>query len=196
MSTVISHGVPVVKGLVVASSFVKSFSVKHGANSYFGGSWEELEALTMKHFADNEPGFGSVDNDVVLVNVPAENFYTSITSITPENEHLVEERVTERQEGEELVVLKVISGVKPPAKFVQIVCYRADTLAQDNDRSSDAEWEIVSVNAQDEKYVPMHPTTMLRNANHEQGGTYREYSEQEWADAYAYWATHAYVEEV
>ncbi len=189
-----SHGVLVVKNKFQVSDFAKSFNTRSGINSYYSGTWEELEELVRKNKHDFEPGTGSVDNDVILVNVPADGFYTSIVEVDDSNRHLVQEREHVRQEGETPVSMKVISGEKTPAKFVQIVCYRADVLAQDNDRSSDAEWEIIAVNAQKDRYTPMHPTTMLRNNNHEEGGTYREYSKKEWDDAYAYWANHAYIE--
>lgn len=192
---IMSHGVLVEKGVFRAGDFVKGFSTRVGPNSYFDGTWEELEQLVTENQHDFAPGTGSVDNDVILVNVPSDRFYSSVIAVTPENAHLVEERTEARQEGEKPVTSRVIRGVKPAAQFTQIVVYRADVLAQDNNRTTDAEWEIIAVLAQLDKVVPMHPHTMLRNTNHEQGGTYREYTQQEWDDAYAYWADHAYVEE-
>lgn len=191
----ISRGQYVIKNQFKTGDFAKKFNDPKGTNSHFDGSWEELEQIVVAHKHDFEPGTGSVGNDVILVNVPAEKFYTSIVEITPENAHLVEEREHVRNEGEKPVAMKFIKrDNKTPAKFVQVVCYRADVLAQDNDRSTSAEWEIIAVNAQLDKVTPMHPTTMLRNANHDEGGTLREYTEKEWADAYAYWENHAYID--
>lgn len=195
MDKVLSHGEWVLPGKVGASDFVKGFSTRIGQNSYYEGSWDELCALVEKHFEDNEPGTGSVDGDVLLVNVPAAGFHTSIVEINEDNAHLVEEIEYVRAEGEKPVFTRVIKDIpKPEAKFAKIVIYRADVLAQDDDRSTDCEWEIVSVNAQDEDNVPMSPTTMLRNANHEEGGTYREYTDEQWAESYAYWDKHANIE--
>lgn len=191
----LSNGVLVEKGKFQTSEFARSFNQPEGVNSYYEGSWEDLEKLVTAHKEDFEPGTGSVDNDVILVNVPKEGFYTSIVEITDSNRHLVEERDHVRQEGEKPVSMKIISGVKQPAEYVQIVCYRADVLAKDDDRSNNAEWEIIAINAQKDKVTPMHPTTMLRNNNHEEGGTYREYTQKEWDDAYAYWENHAYIEQ-
>lgn len=192
----LSHGQLVRKGKVGTSNFVKGFSVREGSNSYFSGTWEELELLVEKHFEDNEPGTGSVDGDVLLVNVPAEGFHTSIVKIDDTNKHLVEEITEARVEGEKPVTSRVIRGIrKPEAKYAKIVIYRADVLAQDDDRSTDAEWEIVSVNAQNYEVVPMSPSTMLRNANHEEGGTYREYTDEQWAESEAFWAEHANIYE-
>jgi hypothetical protein len=191
----LSHGQMVVKDKFQAGEFVRSFNKRYGSNSYYAGTWKQLEALVTKHRDDFEPGTGSVDNDVILVNVPAEGFFTCIAEITPENAHLVRENTHSRQEGEQEVTTRVMDGVKPPAKFVQVVCYRADVLAQDDERTTNAEWEIIAVNAQLHKSTPMHPTTMLRNSNHDKGGTYREYTQEQWDEAYAFWDKHAYVQE-
>lgn len=191
----LSNGVMVIKDLVKSSDFVKGFSTRIGHNSYFEGSWIELEQLVMKHFDNNEPGTGSVDGDVILVNVPAEGFHTSIIEITDDNRDFVEEVEYVRQTGEKPVITRVMKNVeKPAAKFAKIVIYRADALAKDNDRSTDAEWEIVSVNAQNEENVPMSPTTMMRNSLNEVGGTYREYNQKQWDEAYSYWDNHASIE--
>lgn len=192
--TIISHGVPIIPGKITCSNFIKEFAKKSGSNSYYDKSWEELEKLVKENFNNNEPGTGSIDGDVLLVNVPPHGFHTSIIEITNDNRHLVEEIFEPRVEGEKPVITRVIRGLdKPPAKFVKIVIYRADVLAKDSDRSSDAEWEIVAILAQDEEHVPMTPNTMLRNNNHEKGGTYREYTDAEWEEAYNYWDNHAKI---
>lgn len=191
----LSNGEWVYKGEFKISSFIQQFNTREGTNSYYKGSWEDLENLVKTHEHNSEPGTGSVNGDVILVNVPPKGFYTSVVKIDSTNQHLVEETDVIRIEGEKPVGMKVIKGVKPEATHVQVVCYRADVLAQDNDRSNDAEWEIIAINAQPEKTVPMHPTTMLRNSNHEEGGTLRSYTEKEWSDAYEYWETHAYINE-
>jgi len=189
----LSRGQMVLKDRFRAGSFIRSFDTRNSTQSNYGGTWDELEVLVEANKDNFEPGTGSVDNDVILVNVPADGFRTSIVEITEENAHLVTENSTVRAEGEKPVVMKIINMDKSPAKYVQIVCYRADVLAKDDHRTTDAEWEIVAILAQSDKVVPMHPTTMLRNSNHDKGGTYREYTDKEWADSQAYWANHAYA---
>lgn len=192
-----SHGQMVLKGVVGTSDFVRGFSTRVGKNSYYSGTWEELEELVMRHFDDHEWGTGSKNGDVLLVNVPADGFFTSIVEITDENRHLVKEIEHVRAEGEAPYKTRVIDEgyAKQPAKYAQIVIYRADVLALDNDRSTDAEWEIVSVNAQNDKVVPMDIPTMLRNSRNEEGGTYREYSDEEWEASRVYWENHVHVME-
>lgn len=80
---VMSHGVMVRKGVVKAGDFVKSFNSKRSDQSYYDGSWEELEALVIEHFDDNEPGTGSVDGDVLLVRVPAGGFIRVLRRLLP-----------------------------------------------------------------------------------------------------------------
>lgn len=188
-----SNGQLVLKDSVGAGDFLKNFNIPKSGNSYFLGSFEELEEIVTENFHNNEPGTGSVDGDVLLINVPAARFMSTVAEITDENieQVIVEEYV--RSAGEKPVFRNMIHGEAVPAKFVQIVVYRADVLAQDNSRSTDHEWEIITILAKIDEVEPMHPTTMERNSNHDAGGTYREYTEQQWNEAYRYWANHAYI---
>jgi hypothetical protein len=198
ISPVISHGVPVIPGKIAVSDFLKEAVEKTGGNRKFSGSFEELEALTSAHMDDWKPGMGSVDGDVRIVNLPTEGFYTEIVEITPENSMLLEAVYGARREGEEPVPTLILRGVPAAqADSVGIVIYRADVLAQDNDRSSDAEWEIVAILA-DPKLpngadVPMHPSTMARNSANLEGGTFREYTADQWLEAILFWQRHARI---
>lgn len=188
-----SHGVLIRKGEVKPGKFIQTFSIPHTGNSYFDGSFEELSTVVQDHMHDYEPGAGSVNNDVILVNIPADRVKTTVTTIDDTNRHLVVVEEHVRQDGEKPVVRKVIQGKPENAKYAQVVLYRADTLERDNDRSTDAEWEMVAVLGKIDTVEPMHPTTMMRNSNHEEGGTYREYTDEEWTAAYEYWDNHAYL---
>lgn len=192
--TIIKHGVEVISGEVAISDFARSFNRPESAESHYDGTWDELQELVKSNWTNSEPGTGSVDGDALLIRVPAAGFYTPIVQITPENESFIVEEDYIRQAGEKPVKRRTLPGFeKSPARFVKIVVYRADVLARDNGRSSDAEWEIIAILAQDEEVVPMDPETMARNANHDEGGTYREYTEEEWQEARAYWDTHVKV---
>jgi hypothetical protein len=55
--------------------------------------------------------------------------------------------------------------------YVDIILYRADVLEEDGDRSTQADWEIVSINGRlNEKEPPMDPMTIVRNWKHLKGG--------------------------
>lgn len=191
----IRHGVLVEPDSIRVSKFLKTVSTKSGSNRRFDGSWSDLERLAHENFQNNEPGTGSTDGDVLLVNVPAAGFRTNITAITPENISEVESIASTRVDGESAVPQRVIFSTRelPEANFVKLVLYRADVLHQDAGRSTSAEWEIVSINAQPDENTPMHPQTMLRNASQNVGGTYREYTREEWATAESYWADHVFL---
>lgn len=192
----LSHGQWVRVGRVGVSDFLREVATKNGENKRFAGSFEDLARLTEEHFSDSEPGTGSKDGDVLLVRLPPEGFYTNIVEITRENEHLLEEIEEARVEGETPVKKRILRGVDfAPARVVKVVAYRADVLAQDDDRSTQDEWELVAILAQPEEKVPMHPTTMERNASGAKGGTLRTYTDEQWAEAHSYWDRHAYAEE-
>lgn len=192
---VMKNGELVVEGKVVVGGFLREVVSKdNGKNSRFSGTFEELEQLVSENFWNVEAGTGSVDGDVVLVKVPAEGFFSTVAEITDENRHLLVYENVARVEGEAPVLKKFLVGVEPvPANFVKIVCYRADTLARDGGRTSDAEWEIVAILSQTVENVPMEPSTMRRNSNRDVGGTYREYTLEEWVESEKFWANHAHV---
>ena len=82
---------------------------------------------------------------------------------------------------------------KQPARFVDVACYSAETLAEDGDRTTD--WEIISINASPVDHpVPMRPLTMARNERHLAGGTSGAYSKDEYIDAILFWSKHAMAE--
>lgn len=190
----VSHGVPVRKGEVVVSNFLKEVVAKRDENRRWSGTFEELEALVKQNMSNWEPGIGSVDGDVRLVRVPTEGFFTNIVPITEDNADQIVTIWESRVEGEEPYAKNAIfSDELIPASVVKIVIYRADVLERDSGRSSDAEWEIVAVLAQPAESIPMHPATMARNSLHKAGGTYREYDNATWAEAVDFWNRHVYV---
>jgi hypothetical protein len=190
-----SNGAMVAKDKVVVGGFLREVIAKTDENRRYSGSIWDLANLVKKHMDNYEPGTGSVDGDVRLVRVPTENFYTNIVPITAENVSQVKIKSEPRVAGEAPATKSVIeSDELIPAAVVKIVIYRADVLAKDDGRTSDAEWEIVAVLAQPQEHVPMHPTVMARNALNLTGGTLREYTNVEWAEAVQFWQQHVYLE--
>lgn len=186
----ISHGELVRVGEIAPSAFLRERNERPGSRRY-SGTMDELAELVKLHFENQEPGVGSVDGDVLLITLPTEGFLTNIVPITEDNAHLIEVSWQARSIGEAPVATQIIrSTERYPASSVKVVLYRADTLARDSGRSSDAEWEMVAILSQPSETVPMHPNTMLRNYRHELGGTYREYTAEEWATAYEFWSKH------
>jgi hypothetical protein len=107
---------------------------------------------------------------------------------------ILETTFEKRWEGEEPVLKTVVvNGKKTPARFVNIVLYHHDVLKESNEQSSDAEWEIISINASLFENEPMHPMTMARNMLQKAGGTKGEYSGQQFAEALWFWREYAPV---
>jgi hypothetical protein len=157
--------------------------------SHFTGSWEELERLTLESFPGARAGYR---NGVLLVPVPAEGFFASVVAPDPSTQ--LKASYEARRAGEEpFLQVVAVDRPKQPARYVDVVLYHHDVLAEDGDASSDAEWEIVSVNARlTEKEEPMDPVTMARNFLCMAGGTKGEFSAQQFAESIVYWANHCH----
>lgn len=192
----LSNGELVIKNKISISSFLKQVIQKAGGNRRYSGSEESLIQLAEDNLDNYTPGTGSENGDVRLLNVPAESFLTGIVKITPENAHNLTVRYDSRVEGEQpYPQLVMLNTDYTPATHVQLVVYRADVLAKDNNRSSDTEWEIVAILANPSDKVPMNPSTMARNASHSAGGTQRNYTPEEWLEATTFWQQHAVIAE-
>jgi hypothetical protein len=127
---------------------------------------------------------------VIIVDVPCDGFWSSVISM--HDGDVTRSYVEARRDGEDPRVFTVVTGRwKQPAKTVGIVLYRADVLEEDNDRETDADWEIISINASpSDVETPMHALTMARNERHLAGGTSGSYSKNEYIDAILFWSNH------
>jgi len=179
----------------VVNLAVNEFAKRHTADSKFAhyeGNWDELVELTWANYVMGNWEEGYKDG-VVLVNVLPEGFKSSIIKVDADVE--LNARFTQRREGE-MPYVEVTSPEhqKDNAKKVQIVLYRKDVLAENDENSTDAEWEIVSINASPtEEDTPMTPLTMARNFLELPGGTKGEYTAEEFAKSIVFWSQHVMV---
>lgn len=172
---------------IQASEFVKR-QTPESKFSHFAGTWEQVEALTEANFDRCKPGYR---DGVVLVPVPADGFFSGVVEVT-EGMALVATLVRRRPEEEPYIDVLAPGQPKLPAKTVDVVLYRHDVLAEGNEQSCDAEWEIISVNASPvEGGVPMHPVAMMRNMMVLPGGTEATYTAEQFCEAIRYWSTRA-----
>ena len=77
--------------------------------------------------------------------------------------------------------------------IIEYILYRHDVLAENNEHSTDTEWELISIHAIPiglDK-LPMGPVTMMRNQLELTGGTKAHYSSEEWAEAVRFWQKYA-----
>ena len=164
------------------NDFVKR-QTRNSRFSYYDGTWEALIKLVEKHFDKQKQGYRK---GVILIPVPSKDFYTSICKV--DKDSIFETKFEARREGEEPIKTTILkNGKKTPAKFVNIVLYRHDVLLENNENSTDADWEIISINASLLENEPMHPMTMARNMLHKEGGTQAKYTGQQFAEALWFW---------
>lgn len=175
---------------VVCSEFVKRQTPESGF-SHFDGTWEELERLVLSTFLSNQESVRlGYKKGVVLIDLPAHKFFSGIVKLN-EDTKLVSEYAP-RREGEDPHIRTAAIGEKQQAKYASVVLYHKDVLAENNERSTNADWEIVCIKARvTEKEEPMDPYTMARNFLHMKGGTKGDFSAQDFAESIVYWNNHA-----
>ena len=94
------------------------------------------------------------------------------------------------------------SFTPPVAKYLDIILYSRDQVKQECDEmgdeftlSDDAEWGIVAIKPQDEKFeTPMQPITMLRNAlGKSEGGSGVPLDKSKYKESVEFWSSHVNV---
>jgi len=174
---------------VACGEFVKRQTPESGF-SHFTGSWSELESIAEWALSNPNRVRPGYRDGVVLVDVPAETgFYSAIVSLTEESK--LTSNYAARREGEAPFIRTSAVAKKQPAKYASLVLYRHDVLAENNERETDAEWEIVCIKARvTEEEEPMDPYTMARNFLHLEGGTKGDFTAEQFAKSIVYWNNH------
>ena len=106
--------------------------------------------------------------------------------------------VVKRKIGEEAYIqTRAKAGTPLQADHVEYILYRHNVLAENDEQSTDAEWELISIHAIPEGVdkLPMGPVTMMRNQLELIGGTKAHYSSEEWAEAVRFWQKYAALDE-
>ena len=99
-----------------------------------------------------------------------------------------------RTEGEESYIqIRAINGSPAETGKVELIVYRNDVLAENNENTTSAEWELISINALPKGLdkLPMGPVTMMRNQLDLIGGTKASYTKDEWAESVRFWQKYA-----
>ncbi len=176
------------------SSFAQTHARIGTGNSFTTLLDNELVELVKKCWANRIPGGGETDvSRKVLVPIDlslAPDLFYCAPTMELKVGMPVRAEVVVRQEGEDPYVQTSISledalkwGFKHrPAFAVDIVCYSAEALLEnDGKRSTDCDWEIVTILCTDGEREPMPPLTMARNFLELPGGTKGVYSAEEFA---------------
>jgi len=173
---------------VACGNFVRR-QTKESGYSHFEGTWEELEAMTenvMRYDHCVRPGYR---DGVILVDLDPFKFRSAIVSLTEDTKLSV--NYSARRIGEAPFIRVSAKAKKQPARHASVVLYRHDVLSENNERETDAEWEIVCIKARvTEEEEPMDPYTMARNFLHLTGGTKGDFSAEDFAKAIVYWNNH------
>jgi len=106
-------------------------------------------------------------------------------------------KVVKRREDEDFYIqIRAMNGNLVGSGSVDLILYRNDILLENNENTTNADWELVSINAfpKGVKSMPMGPITMMRNQLELNGGTKAEYSSDEWAKSVQFWQTYAPIE--
>ena len=108
-------------------------------------------------------------------------------------------QVVRRRESEEPYIrMRAANGEALPAGKVELILYRHDVLMENDEQSTDADWELISIHAIPEGVdeLPMGPVTMMRNQLVLPGGTKAQYSSEEWVAAVKFWQEYAALEKI
>lgn len=124
----------------------------------------------------------------------ANHFYCPFATIN-ESSKLKAELVRRKPDEEPYIQIRVINGDPLPSGKVEFILYRHDVLAENNEQSTEAEWELISIHAIPEEVdtLPMGPVTMMRNQMKLPGGTKAHYSSKEWAASVRFWQRYAAI---
>jgi len=159
--------------------------------------WNLFDDVVLSRVQEN---FGKAKqgyrDGVVLVPVEPEGFFSSIVQLVEGDK--LEGEFKARRPGEDPRKTLHAKGQKIPAKSVDVVLYRNDVLAENKENTTDAEWEIVSINASPEEgELPIMPDTLIANHFQLSGGTATNMSDSEFVEALKksvlYWKDKALV---
>lgn len=179
--------------LVKCGNFVKRQTPDSGF-SHFEGTWEELERRTAYCMADPRHITPGYRDGVVLVDVslpsPAKQFYSAIVELDEKTK--LTTNYAPRRLGEDPFIRVSVKAEKQRTMLASVVLYRLDVLAENNERETDADWEIVAIKARvSNEEEPMDPYTMARNFLHLKGGTKGDFTAEQFAKSIVYWNNHA-----
>lgn len=149
------------------NSFVRRQTPESGF-SHWIHSDEALLAVVEHHFHKAKQGYR---DGVLLVPVNPIGFFSGVTELK-EGDMLVGEYVARKPGEDPRKSSYVLGGEKMPALSAYVVLYRHDVLAENNEHETDADYEIISVNASPtEEESPIPVGALIANHLQLSGGT-------------------------
>ena len=112
------------------------------------------------------------------------------------NTKLSAQFVKRRENEEPYIQVRALNGELIKAGNVELILYHHDILYENDENTTDAEWELISINAlpMGVESMPMGPITMMRNQLELIGGTKAKYSSDEWAESVQFWQKFAPID--
>lgn len=116
--------------------------------------------------------------------------------IIEESTNLVAQVVKRRSDEEPYIQVRATNGKPLETVKVDLILYRHDVLAENNEQTTNAGWELISFHAIPEgiEDLPMGPVTMMRNQLELTGGTKAYYESKEWAESVKFWQKYAMMD--
>mgnify|MGYP000013461915 FL=1 len=132
---------------------------------------------------------------VNLDNNYVEKVFCPYVRINNETE-LMAKQVTRRPGEEPYTQVRASNGTPLKAGSVKLILYSHDVLAENQENTTAADWELISINALPEgvEKMPIGPVTMMRNQLNLEGGTKASYTSEEWAESVRFWQKYAAIE--
>lgn len=176
-------------GSVGINDFVRR-QVAASPFSHYEGGVEGAAGLARIAPLSVTPGYR---DGVILVRVDPKGFFCGVVEVTPKT--VLRAKFAPRREGEApFLSVEAVGGTKLPAAYVELVLYRRDVLLETNENSTEADWELISINARPtEGPEPLTPMAMARNQLGLPGGTAAMYTSEQWAESVRYWSTRAMI---
>ena len=181
-------------GRVSVNDFVRR-QVKESGKTYATGlTFEEISSHAEKQLINGHYTAGYRDG-VILVKASPKLIHHFICPFVKidETTDLKAKMVRRRPEEEYYIQMRALNGTPLKTGSVDLILYRHDVLAETNEDSTDAEWELISFHSLPEgiEKMPMGPVTMMRNQLQLLGGTKAFYESEKWAQSIKFWQEYA-----
>lgn len=160
---------------VHVTNFVRRQTLESGFSH-----WTISDDELLKRVGDNlsraKPGYR---DGVILVSVDPQGFFTGVTKLNP-GDVLIGQYVARRFGEAPRKATYSLTGKKLAAVSVDIVLYSHDVLAERGENETDADFEIVSVNANPTvEEMPISPGSLIANHLEISGGTSTKMTDSE-----------------
>ncbi|MBF88885.1 MAG: hypothetical protein CMG75_04350 [Candidatus Marinimicrobia bacterium] len=171
--------------------------VKGSGKTYsYNLSFEEILAHVTTQYNAGHFQTGYRDGVIIVAGSEtiAKNFACPFVEIN-QNTRLRAEWVKRQSGEEEYIRIRALNGKPLPAGKVEFILYNHATLKENQEQTSNADWELISMHALPEgiESLPIGPVTMMRNQLELKGGTKGSYSTEEWAQSVRFWQRYAAV---